>query len=213
MIISTNNYYGFDIQVDEAKDQGCYDDILQRILDMLIFYISKHNKVLFVRFDVRFPSKYCNDSSNQTFSEFIAGFIKFHQRKGLDPVYVWVREQSREKHQHYHCILLLNGNKIRSYYEILQQAEAMWNRKLGVEQLGLINFCNRSRHGELQSNGIMLRRNDENFSDVFNKCFHWASYLAKTTTKDYAPLGIREFGSSRIPKDWPIHPKVQSILQ
>ncbi len=212
MIISNSNYYGLSIQADESKGQGCYTDILQRILDMLIYYISKHNKLLFIRFDVRFPAEYYNDRSNQIFSEFIADLIKFYKRAGLDPVYIWVREQSCEKHQHYHCILLLDGNKIQSYHHVLRQAEAMWNRKLGVEQLGLINFCNKSRYGELQSNGIMLRRNDENFSDVFNKCFHWASYLAKTATKDYAPLGIREFGSSRIPKNWPIHPKVQSIL-
>jgi len=212
MIVETNTYQGFNIQVDESRCQGCYQDILQRILDLLIFYISKHNKVLFIRFDVRFPSEQYNDISNQTFSKFLADFIKLYKRKGLDPVYVWVREQSREKHQHYHCILLLDGNKVQSYYHILQQAEDMWNRKCGVIQPGLINYCNKSRSGKFQSNGIMIRRNDDNFTDLFSQCFHWASYLAKTSTKNYAPFRTREFGSSRIPQDHPIHPKVYNTF-
>ena len=212
MITKANAHLGMPIQVDESRGQGCYTDILRKIHDLLASYTSKHNKVLFIRFDVRFPSNYYGDSSNSTFSGFIACFAKYYQRQGYDPAYLWVRERSREKHQHYHCILLLNGNLIQSYFHVLLQAEAMWNRKLGVNQPGLIDFCNKSRSGDKQINGIMIRRNDDDFSDKFRHCFHWASYLAKTTTKGTSPLWVREFGSSRIPQNWTIHPRVQSIL-
>ena len=212
MITSVNTHCGMQIQVDESKGQGCYTDILRKIHELLAFYTSKHNKALFIRFDVRYPSYYYGDSSNNTFSDFIACFVKFYQRQGYDPAYLWVREQSQEKHQHYHCILLLNGDLIQSYYKVLGHAEAMWNRKLGVNQAGLIDFCNKSRYGDKQTNGIMIRRKDANFSDTFRHCFHWASYLAKTTTKDTSPPWVREFGSSRIPKNWQAHPIVQSIL-
>lgn len=211
-IITRNSFNDMSIQVDENKKQGCYKDILQRILDILTYYSSKHNKALFIRFDVRFPSSYSNDRSNQTFSKFIACFIKFYKRNGLDPAYIWVREQSYEQHQHYHCILLLDGNKIQSYYHVLRQAEEMWGNKVEANHSGLIEFCNKTRSGDGQTNGILIRRNKESFPDIFRSCFHWASYLAKTSTKDSSPLWVREFGSSRIPHGWQIHPQIKKAF-
>ena len=45
----------------------------------------------------------------------------------------------------------------------------------------------------------MLRPDDPEMEVKKDECFKRASYLAKTSTKGYAPKGQRELFSSRIP--------------
>lgn len=212
MITYENTFNGLSIQADIAKGYACYVDILQKLYDLIMSYISRHNKVLFVRFDVRFPQSLRPDPSNMTFQRFIADLAKFCSREGYDPDYLWVREGREQCNQHYHCLLLLNGNHIQSTFKVVEKAQEVWNRKLKVNYQGLIYDCNRAIKYNRQSNGIMLRRNDPNLFATLAHCFHWASYLAKVNTKDASPYRVRDFGSSRIPQDWSIHPKVESIL-
>ena len=131
--------------------------------------------------------------------------MKNRSRHGLKPQYVAVREQSREKHQHYHIALWLDGQKTRSIHDHIKTAERLWDRTLGLPErengYGLIDDCTVSRNGERQINGVMLRKDDSNYADKRNDCFRRASYLAKTNTKGKAPRGQRELFSSRIPKE------------
>ena len=36
--------------------------------------------------------------------------------------YIWVREQEKSKHQHYHLVLMIDGNKEQFFDEILKIA-------------------------------------------------------------------------------------------
>lgn len=65
---------------------------------------------------------------------------------------------------------------------------------------GLIDDCTKSRNGEKQINGVMLRRDDPDYETKKADCFRRASYLAKINTKGNTPEGQRELFSSRIPK-------------
>ena len=130
--------------------------------------------------------------------------MKNLSRQGLKPQYIAVREQSTEKHQHYHVALLLDGQKTQSIYNHIKTAERLWDNALGLEPreggYGLIDDCTTSRTGETQINGVMLRPDDPDMEKKKEDCFRRASYLAKTNTKGNAPKYQREMFSSRIPK-------------
>ncbi|UQZ88010.1 hypothetical protein C4J81_01765 [Deltaproteobacteria bacterium Smac51] len=192
-------YQELPIMTDEAHGLGCRTDILDRLCRLMTFYTQKHNKTLFIRFDLRFPEHFTVPEDNTILSKFLDSFKTKLTRMGLSPSYLWVREQSREKHQHYHLVLLLNGSLVQNFYHILQLAEYYWGLALGCDASGLVDFCLYSRNGLPQSNGLMLRRNTLDFVPAFQTCFHWASYLAKENTKGYGPQWTKEYGSSRIP--------------
>ena len=159
--------------------------------------------MFFLRYDIRFPEGY-DYADNGIFREFQSKFMKNLSRQGLKPQYVAVREQSQEKHQHYHVALLLDGQKTQSIHNYIQTAERLWDSTLGLPArengYGLIDDCTTNRTGDKQINGVMLRSDDPDMEKKKDDCFRRASYLAKTNTKGNAPKGQRELFSSRIPK-------------
>ena len=195
-----SNYKGHHILTDKKKKQGCYTYILDKIQGILDLSTKKHNKVLLTRFDLRFPKGHSEDVSNKAISRFQSTFHKNLKRHGLDPSGMWCREQSREKHHHYHCFVAVDGNKIQFPHKILEQAEKNWGNTLGVDATGLVDHCTKSRKGEKQTNSYRLRRSDDDFDQVYDDCHKRLSYLAKVNTKGYAPKRAREFGCSRLKK-------------
>ena len=98
---------------------------------------------------------------------------------------------------HYHLILLIDSSQTQQYRHHLERAERIWNQVIGFpEAKGLVNFCEKDKHGNPQKNGIKIRRND---SETFNAVYNWASYLAKINTKGTAPVGVREWGAPLVP--------------
>jgi hypothetical protein len=54
-IIYDETYNGYSILTDQERGLGCRDDILNKLYQLLSYVTNKHNKVLFIRFDLRFP--------------------------------------------------------------------------------------------------------------------------------------------------------------
>ena len=188
-IIFNSIYKG--LPINSNSKLGCRTDILDKLKQLLDFYTTKHNKVIFIRFDLHFPAGYHFQNSGEYFSEFMAWYIKILKRQGFDPYYFWVREQNKSINPHYHCILLLNGNLVQKYYYYVKIAEDCWMRTLGFHDAeGLVDYCCQGK------NGIMIRR-DDTFQQFYNLCYYWGSYLAKTNQKGNAPKGAHEWGSSK----------------
>ena len=197
-------YNNYPIMTDQERGLSCDTKILQEIERQFEYADETKNKIFFMRYDIRFPEEY-HHADNGIFREFQSKFMKNLSRKGLKPQYVAVREQSREKHQHYHVVLILDGQKTQSIYNHIQTAERLWDSTLGLPEkkngYGLIDDCTRSRAGETQVNGVVLRYDDPRRNDKKLDCFRRASYLAKTNTKGNTPKGQRELFSSRIVSD------------
>ena len=199
-------YKGHPINTDEKRKLGCNKKILKKSLGLLNDATEKHNKVLFMRMDVRFPenSKEQYTTDNKQFEGFMNSFNRSLKNNKLDPSYLWVREQSKEKHQHYHLGLLLDGNKTQHIKKHIDKAEELWSKRLGMDHKtnnGLIHDCTKDRDGNQQKNGIMIRdkkKDSDSFNEAFDTSFHRISYLAKENTKGYAPKNSREFGCSQI---------------
>lgn len=210
---STTNapyFQGLPINTGLDGEHACYDFMLYRIYRHMNLMVEKHNKVLFIRFDLRFPQAFRDDKSNDKVSRLFKILREHYAYRGIDLQFMWFREQSREKHQHYHCVVLLDGNKIQHYYPVLEYISSVWGGLLKFNPNGLVDYCEFDRAGNPAKNGIMIRRpssvatgetlfdQEQMFNMNFENCYKWASYLAKVNQKENTPAGVRRFGLSQM---------------
>ena len=185
----------------EDVGSGYDQDILARLDALLEDMNRRHSKVLFVRFDIRFPQHMQAGADNTQFVKFLNSFTTFCRRKKYDPAYLWVREQNSGINQHYHCLILLDGQKIQHYYAVLCASEKLWGQQLNTPCQSLVHFCDKDRDGAPQRNGLMIRKDKYAEEGMLERCLEWGKYLAKNETKGNTPSGIRSVGNSRIPQD------------
>lgn len=184
-------------------------DILNGIQARLDQMIAQHCKVLSVRFDVRFPSGYLHDGSNQALSRFMKALKEFYTWHGVEIQYVWVREQVSSEVPHYHVVLFVNGSHRQDARGIWIKAQEVWSRIVGGSE-GLIHFCWPWYQGHTGVGGIMIRRPSGNaigpqlleqqqaFAAARSAALEHAAYLAKEYSKGNAPERVREFGASQL---------------
>ena len=179
-------------------DYEVIENIDRKIHALLKQYVRDHSKSLIVRFDVHYPASYPWPASNEHISSCMAYVVKKYTRHGLDPHYIWVREQLRSSHPHYHCALLLNGQKTRSYRHVFHNVEAAWARTLGCPVPGCINRC--LKDDDPDYNGKIIRRDaGQTACEVrFHEVLRQLSYLAKAYTKTLDYDGQRNFGCTRL---------------
>lgn len=173
--------------------------IRDKLATLLTEYTKLHSKTMVIRFDVTYPKGFKAIGDNSDISALMKLLIQQCSRNGVSPAYFFVREQSRgSDNQHYHCMLLLDGNKTCRYYPYIELAEKIWGRILNVDPKGLIHFCDRDPDGNRQANGIILRSDDPKYESKIDTVVRQAMYLAKDHTKGFYNDGIRDFGMSRI---------------
>jgi len=192
------------------SDYDYRPEILACIRERMDFMISHHCKVLFVRFDVRFPDGYPHDGSNREMSQFMKLLKEFYTDQLVLVHYIWVREQVNSAVPHYHVVLLVNGSKIQNPMGIWLKAQEVWNRVVGVTYSGLINFCRHQYRGQPGTGSIMIRRpsatavgeslqvQQQEFDQARAAALERADYLAKTYSKGNAPYRVREYGASQL---------------
>lgn len=168
--------------------EECYEEVLQAYDSLFNLAISRHNKILFVRFDIRFNQDYVYPDDNNLLSKFIEALRKHCKEEGLDPFYLWVREKATSHNHHYHVILLLNGNIIKNPYNIFNKAAYLWRICLNNDTPKLVN----------NGSHIMIRRNAVDFVYACHEVQKYVNYLAKTRSKGCAPKGVREMGMSNL---------------
>ncbi|WP_422652953.1 YagK/YfjJ domain-containing protein [Arenibaculum sp.] len=169
--------------------------------------LERHNKVLVIRFDVRFPSGYAHDGKNAELSIFIRRLGEILLYWGIDSQYVWVREQVSSGVPHYHFVLMVDGSKVQNPRGILNDAERIWSALTGVAPGGLIDHCRHVYSGTQTPGHVMVRRPPK--ATTGDPEAHWreyersrsdalalGSYLAKPQGKGMAPPRVREFGAS-----------------
>lgn len=200
--ITTNNYHNnHPIMADSMMGYAADKNILSKIEEQFDYAEESKSKTYFMRYDVRFPKNFTH-TDNGLFSAFQSAFMKNLSRQGLKPQYLAVREQSREKHQHYHVCLWLDGQKTQNISNHIKTAERLWDATLNLppreDGYRLIDSCTKSRKGKAQINGVMLNRSAEDYAARRDECFYRASYLAKVNSKK-TPQGQREIFASRIP--------------
>lgn len=173
--------------------------IRDKLATLLTEYTKLHSKTMVIRFDVTYPKGFTAVEDNRDISALMKLLIQRCSRKGVSPVNFWVREQSRSSdNQHYHCMLLLDGNKTRRYYPYIEWAEEIWGRILDVNPKGLVHYCDRDPDGNRQANGIILRSDDHYYEDKIATVVRQAMYMAKDHTKGICKDGVRDFGMTHL---------------
>lgn len=169
------------LAINADTDKSCWMEILNALHDQMNAMLSHHCKVLFVRFDLHLPSY---TDTNKTMSDFMRKIKRWiNQHYQISRVgHLWVREQEKAKQQHYHAILLIDGNKIRNPKRLLARIEEM-------------AFLRNLHYAGVRKPFIMLTRDDkQSFADAFYR----GSYLAKQRGKGYQGRQCNNYSSSRI---------------
>lgn len=174
---------------------------------------ESHNKVLLIRFDVRFPAEgYLYGGGNQEISSLIKSLKASFAAQLRDIQYAWARERIDSQHPHYHVMLLVNGAVMQNPYGLLRKTDEIWNRILGGEYRGLIEFCDHRCMGHKTTGSVMMRRpsseaegvelmrQQQAYQAAYSDAIWRASYLAKSFSKDETPHRKRTFGCSQIPR-------------
>ena len=173
---------------DGSKD--CYVEMLAAIDDQMTAMLSHHSKVLMVRLDVHVHDRLADNNIMTDFIDRMRRWASGKYKKNKRLGYVWCRELSSDKGLHYHLILLLNGNEVQSHYHVLEKAQqiAEYHHHRGYRNVP--HFGKEPMH-------MMIKRDD---SASYERAFEWASYLAKTRTKDnkYRASKANNFQTSRI---------------
>lgn len=189
--------------LQEPNTYAYREEMLTSLGQLLSYYVKNHSKVMVVRFDLHFPKDYSVTLSNNAISETIAYIVKKYKRQGLDPMYFWAMEQYQSVHQHYHVVLFLNAQKVRSYSHVFHNAESAWGRALEADVRGCVHHCNTVQGKvDMERNGLQIRRCDgpKVMQQQMQAVYNQISYLTKEDTKPKENDGLRNFGMSRLPK-------------
>lgn len=187
----------FSKRITDTDMRQYRDSIATALFTLLDTYTSQYSKTIVMRFDLRFPRAYITNNSSRYISTFMKLYIQHLSRKGLSPAYCWVREEGcKSSNPHYHCMILLDGNRTQRYYQHIQLAKAIWGSVLDTDNKGLVHDCTRDWRGDKQENGIILRSDDPIYEERIETVIRQALYMAKEHTKGLYNDGYRDYGMS-----------------
>lgn len=190
----------------QIYDGSYREDIFHHITNRLDWMISRHNKVLVIRFDVRYPDGYPHDGRNTQLSNFLRRLRENIEYSGCRVQYVWAREQVSSPVPHYHVMLIIDGSKVQNPMGILHEADRIWAYMLGHTGTGLVHFCQQDGsvgHVMIRRPSSVAEGNDlfvqqRQFGEAYNDAIGKGAYLAKTYSKGGAPSRVREYGCSQM---------------
>ncbi|WP_319540952.1 inovirus-type Gp2 protein [uncultured Pseudodesulfovibrio sp.] len=179
-----------------------YDMSIWNAIESLInSSIDLRSKNLVVRVDLRYPQNIQYPNDNQKLSRFLDSFKHYCDRRGLDLIYFWVREESLHSDMathHYHIFFLFNGREIQNPYVVLEKATHLWGRALGCDASGLVHYCKHKNPDHPNPYAIQIRRTSPNFEEVKDDVSKWVQYLAKRHSKEKYLGRTRPFAHSLI---------------
>lgn len=177
-------FQGYALPVYEWPQRAIHPEpkIMRAMMDCLTEIFSQSTKVLVLRFDLHVKE---HSESNQVISQFsqtLASTLK-KQYPGTWFHLIWVREHGRCPKQHYHCVLMANGQKIQHPAKLIPMIGECWQTTCG----GTFS---------LPSNSYYFWKRDDNH--LLGLIIYRISYLAKNITKRRFNIKTRRYGHSCI---------------
>ena len=152
--------------------------IMKKIFETLN-HVSTVPRFLAVRYDLHLPAYSADNSVIDCFHKLLFSQLSQAYPKSFIS-YLWVREQGQGNAQHYHYLLMLDGNYIRYPNKLNTIVQYCWKHAAG----GRAWF---------PSNGYYFVT--ENDVDTYAKLMLRVSYLGKRRTKETIGKGIKRIGS------------------
>ena len=186
------------------------------IRERFAYMTAEHCRVLYTRFDVRFPQHpffYIHNGGNEEITHLMKLLMATYSRRGIEMQYAWAREQNTSEFPHYHVMLLVNGSFIINPYYIFEDAQRIWSQVIGGDATGLIQRCNCESWGRSKWS-IMIQRPTEasmgqerfnqqtEYDQAYSRALENSNYLTKECHKVNAPPRTRYFGCSELPPSW-----------
>ncbi|GAA60577.1 hypothetical protein P20652_2443 [Pseudoalteromonas sp. BSi20652] len=164
-----------------SQPSGIYTKQMKSMLNQLEAVLTHYSQVLILRFDIR-TFAYTDDNNVITglFTYLLRHLKQTYQTDNIG--YHWTREQEKAKQQHYHCVLILDANKVRHPSRINNFILEMGN-------------THNVRPWIPENCFYRFKRNEVN---VKQNAIYRISYLAKARGKGYKPPQVKNHGSSRI---------------
>lgn len=165
--------------------------IMSTIIDIITFMHEHYAEVLTCQF-ILFPP--CHSTNNQDVSKFFHDLLPYLTKEyveKLKPIqlgrigYIWVREQSNAKKQHYHCALFINEDKVRSSEGILKRVQELWQKKFN----GSFSIP--------RNNYYVSKRLNVDLGVSQQEVICRLSYLAKNATKGLHSSNTKRYGFNR----------------
>lgn len=156
-------------------------------LELMKNMTERHNKVYSFRMDLRMPRDVKLDKTpKQVACKFMSAYCKKLARQKVDSEYIMKMEKEKNESdgsEHFHVQMFIDGNKKKNHGKLVEEGEKLLAMQLGLSEdnNGLLDYTNQ---GNGKKNGIMIRRNSDDFEDQFDKCYKQASYLAKQKPSD-----------------------------
>lgn len=174
-------HHGDNLWQVNAVKSGIYTHQMKSMLDQLEAVLTHYSQTLVLRFDIRLHY-YSDDNKVITgIFERLLRFIK-STYKIKHVGYHWVREQEKSKQQHYHCVLILDANKIGYPYKLNEFIIEMGNTHNVAPWIPKNCY-------------YRFKRNQ---TDIKQGAIWRISYLAKSRGKGYKPTQVKNYSSSRV---------------
>lgn len=169
-------------RVNSAKS-GLYREQLEAIINQLEACFQHYRRLLVVRFDLHSYAFMASDSNEQV-SLFMKRVVQWTDRNysTTKTGRVWVREQERAKQQHYHCALMIDGDKVRHPKRLLTEIRVKWEM---IDPDNSMPDIRKPHHFADSNSGL-------------DDSVYRLSYLAKTRGKGYRPDQVKDYATSRI---------------
>ena len=202
-IISTPLYRNYQLQQGSKTQNGYHGEILDVIADMLGSVTFRRWNFIFA-LTVKFPAAYPPQTDNNFLVALLKRFADCLSYR-TPYRYLWVREQDRGTHPHYHIIFIVDGDRIYSGWAWGLIAQEIWAKVLGIPSAaGLIEPSNPEpfplehapEYKRSVFHGMMIDNWAPDADARREEVFLWLSYFAKASTKCAGP-GYRSFGTSR----------------
>jgi len=170
-----------EFRINANSELGIYKQVLLRFISQLDLAYLIHKRLMVYRFDL-----HLNNPSND--NKIVSRFLnrakqRLKRNYGLDKIgYLWVREKENAKNQHYHLVLLLDGDKIRHPSKLTKALRKMWKPNGFMPTIqNPYYFIDKHNHNDKRK-------------DVINR----VSYLAKIRGKGYRPSQTKDYSTSRL---------------
>lgn len=182
--ISYSNFFGHLGEVypiNTTQSSGCFTPILKAGIDRLTRLLKRFKRIFVYFFGLHSHSAIATSSHVSRFFN----KVRFYCGKIYRSVvgYVWVREQERADTQHYHAVIILDGDKIQHSKSLAGALKRLWEQ----DQSGsnTINFV---------KNPFYYVTAPEQLKEVVLRF----SYYAKERGKGRRPAQAKDFGASRL---------------
>lgn len=180
-IITHTEFMGgvYEVNAGEFKNMKLDGTILKKVLSQVEVMLTHHNKVLVIRFDLH-QNHYTKDNAH--LNNYFKNVVRKAKRKYklLRVGYGWAREIEKSKGQHYHCFIILDGNKVKNAYPLMEYMRKDWifRTDSSFHIVRPYHHFTRTDYKKIQN------------------AIHHLSYLAKARGKGYKGKNARDYSTS-----------------